>query len=33
MDGSMEGERLINISIIELAGQTAYGEAPTQSPL
>ncbi|KAK3902481.1 kinesin-like protein Klp59C [Staphylotrichum tortipilum] len=24
MDGSMEGERLINVSIIELAGQTAY---------
>jgi kinesin family protein 2/24 len=26
MDGSLEGERKIYISIIELAGQTAYGK-------
>jgi len=26
MDGSLEGERVIFLSIIELAGQTAYGE-------
>jgi kinesin family protein 2/24 len=29
MDGSLEGERTINVSIIELAGQTAYGEPQT----
>lgn len=29
MDGSLEGERTINVSIIELAGQTAYGEPRT----
>jgi kinesin family protein 2/24 len=29
MDGSLEGERKIYMSIIELAGQTAYGEKDT----
>lgn len=27
MDGSLDGDRKISISIIELAGQTAYGES------
>lgn len=31
MDGSLEGERNISISIIELAGQTAFGK-PTVLP-
>lgn len=26
MDGSLEGDRRIHISVIELAGQTAYGQ-------
>ena len=31
MDGSLEGERKISISIIELAGQTAYGETTMET--
>lgn len=33
MDGSLEGERKISVSIIELAGQTAYGKASIASRL